>query len=619
MNIRTRKFAATLCLTAGVALSTSAVFAQTRPANTPKEEPIAMEKFTVTGSLIPAAAGSGSVPVTVIGTPEIEKSGITTDILDVIRNSMPSFYGGNNAGSEVANTNSGNTNGGSAIALRNRSTLVLINGRRAATSPVVASGGGSFVDVSTIPFAAIERVEVLTDGASATYGSDAVSGVVNIILKKNYNGVETGGSYSFSSNQGHWANRSYHMVGGANFDKTSVLFTTEWKLSDPLIQYERPYSVGQFRTASYAGMVSIGADFYYLNPSLNAPPRNLDLTGAQLAAAGTYRGPMDQNAALLFFDLSAKPTLLAAAERRSFTTAIEHRLTPSTTLFADLIYSLNETETVLNAQPVTGTVAADNPNNPFNVAVTARNRFINFPRIYRNETTNFHGVLGVKGDLGNGWSYEAGANFNKSIHHFRNLNLIDGIAYTAAVNNLTYNPFARVQTPGVIEGMLGTQVRDFYSTLRQLDAKLAGPAFRVPAGDVKVGLGASYVWEVLDFVNDRNDQTGNWLQATPRQPFHARLNVDSYFAEALIPLVSEKNSVPGIRTLELTIAGRYDKYSNTEDPTVPKYALRYLPFNDELMFRGTYSESFSSPTLYDLYGPLSVGFTSSISINRYNS
>ena len=613
-SVRIRRAALWLIAAAGAASTT---LAQTGGVKT--EDKVTLEKFTVTGSLIPVAAGSTTVPITVLGAPEIEKTGVTTDLIDVLRSSMPSFYGANNLGSNVANTDSGDTNGGSGLSLRNRSTLVLINGRRAATSPVVASGGSSFVDVSSIPFAAIERVEILTDGASATYGSDAVSGVVNIILKKNYNGAEVGGSYSFSSNKGHWANRTYYAVGGATFEKTSVLFTTEWKSSDPLVQFERPFSTGLFRTPSYAGVASIGNDFYYLNPSLNAPPRNLDQTPAQLVAAGTYRGPLDQTGASQFLDLANYPTLLAQAQRRSFTTAVEHRLTNDISLFGDFIYSLNETETVLNAQPVTGSVAANNPANPFDIAVTARNRFLAFPRIYDNESTNLHGVAGVRGSFMENWTFEAAGNWNRTNHRFRNKNLIDATAYNAAVLNGSYNPFARAQAAGVIESMLGTQVRDFYSTLRQLDAQVAGPVFRLPAGEVKAGLGASFVWEVLDFTNDRNDQTGNWLQATPRQPFHARSNVDSYFAEVRVPIFSEKNSLPGLHVLELTVAGRYDKYSTTSDPTTPKYSLRYLPFNDELMFRGTYSESFTAPTLYDLYGPLSVGFTSSINVTRYDA
>ena len=112
------------------------------------------------------------------------------------------------------------------------------------------------------------------------------------------------------------------MLGGATFEKTSVLFTTEWKSSDPLIQNERAYSTGLYRTPTYAGIVSIGNDYYYLNPSLNAPPRNTSQTPAQLVAAGIYRGPLDQTAAAQFLDIANYPTLLAQAQRRSFTTAI---------------------------------------------------------------------------------------------------------------------------------------------------------------------------------------------------------------------------------------------------------------------------------------------------------
>src|SRR5688572_2786125 len=218
----------------------------TPPATTPtvKEEAVTLDKFVVTGSLIPIAAGSPAIPVKVIGAPEIERTGINTDLADVLRRSQPAFYGANNLGSDVANTNSGDTNGGSGLALRNRSTLVLINGRRAAVSPVLASGGLPFVDISVIPLAAVERVEVLSDGASATYGSDAVSGVINIILKSNYQGAEVGGSYGFSTNKEHWATRSYYAVAGASSGDTSVTFTTEWKRSDPLIQKERDFSTG---------------------------------------------------------------------------------------------------------------------------------------------------------------------------------------------------------------------------------------------------------------------------------------------------------------------------------------------------------------------------------------
>ena len=321
---------------------TSASAAPVTPtANTPADEPIRLDQMVVTGSLIPIAAGSTAVPVTVLGIPEMERTGVSTDLIDVLRKTQPAFYGSNNLGSDVANINSGDTNGGSGVSLRNRSTLVLVNGRRAVLSPVLASGGKPFVDVSTIPLSAIDRVEILSDGASATYGSDAVSGVVNIIMKTNYTGAEVGGSYGFSSNKEHWANRSYFAVAGASAGNTSVTVTTEWKKSDPLIQREREFSTGLYRTPSFAGSVSIGNDFYYLNPSLNAPAKNLDLTPAQLNAQNIYQGPLTQDEIAKNLDLATYPTLLQAAERRTFTAAIEHELNPSTRLFADFIYSLD--------------------------------------------------------------------------------------------------------------------------------------------------------------------------------------------------------------------------------------------------------------------------------------
>jgi len=623
MNIRSRKFTAVLALILGAGAVSSPVAHAAAAPTVQTEERVTLEKFVVTGSLIPIAAGSPAIPVTVISSPEIEKSGVTTDLLDVLRKAQPQFYGSNNLGSDVANINSQDTNGGSGLALRNRATLVLINGRRAPISPVAAADGKVFVDVSAIPLAAIERVEILSDGASATYGSDAVSGVVNIILKSNYSGAEVGGSFSMSTNKEHWSNRKFYAVAGASSGNTSVTISTEWKRSDPLIQKDRAFSTGLFRTPSFAGVIDFTAggnqQYYILNPSLNAPPLNLDLTPAQLVAQGIYSGPVDQTTASLVQDLSAYPTLLAKAERRSFTSMVEHKLNPSTTLFADFMYTVAETETVLNAQPVTGLSVASSPFNPFNIDVTARNRFLTFPRIYTNQATTLRAVAGIKGSFAQNWSYEGAVNWNRISHAFRNRNLIDGAKYFELVRAGTFNPFARTQAPGIVESMQGTQVRDFVSTLRAFDLRVNGSAFELAGGPVQLGVGAAFTWEELDFTNDRFDQTGGWLQATPRLPFNARLNTDSFFAEARIPIFSEKNAKRGFHTLELSIAARHDIYSTTEDPTVPKYSVRWLPFNDELAFRGSYSESFVAPNLFDLYGPLSTGFTPSLNIIRYDA
>jgi iron complex outermembrane receptor protein len=162
-------------LTFGVAVSNAQN--QTADSQTKQEE---LETVVVTGSYIPINLSTPGVPVTVITAEDIAATGVATDLLDVLTKSNPFFYGANNIGSDNGNISSGSTNGGSSVALRNRATLVLINGRRAAVNPVVASGGSNFVDVSLIPIGAVERIEILSDGASATYGSDAVGGVFDI-------------------------------------------------------------------------------------------------------------------------------------------------------------------------------------------------------------------------------------------------------------------------------------------------------------------------------------------------------------------------------------------------------------------------------------------------------
>lgn len=612
-----RKFWALLSLILSLGLASYAV---AQPAAADDEETVTLEKFTVTGSLIPMAADTPAIPVTIISSLAIQQSGVSNDLLQVLKKTEPFFYGANNIGSDNGNVSSGSSNGGSAVSLRNRATLVLINGRRAAVSPVTASGGASFVDVSLIPVSAVERIEIISDGASATYGSDAVSGVVNIILKTNYRGAEVGGRYGFSPNDGNYTERSYYGVFGAGTDKTQITISTEWKKSDPLIQNEREFGKGQFRSSTFAGSINTPTgDFYYLNPSLNAPAPGQNLSFAAIVASGQYAGPLTQGAVALNFDLAQSPTMLLKAQRRSVVAAIDHRFTDWTTLFGDFIFSETRSQSVLNAQPVSGNVLASNPNNPFDVTVTARNRFVAFPRVYNTENFATRGVVGVKGSLGGTWNYEAAANFNRTVSKFRNDNLIDAAAYTLATNNGTYNPFARQQAPGVVQGFLGTSFRDYTSELIGFDVRFNGEIMELPGGPLATAIGVDTRRESLTFTNDRYDRAGGWLQATPRQPYSASSSTDGFFAEVRVPIFDKGNSIPGFNILELSLAARKELYNKTSDPFVPKYSLRWLPFNDEFAIRGTYSESFSAPTLFGLTGPISQGFTASINIARFDT
>ena len=173
-----------------------------------------LEQVIVTGSYIPTPADALAVPVTVVGPHEIEDSGVSTNLLDILRKVAPQFSGNDNIGNENAQGNFTSSYGGAQVALHNLTTLVLIDGRRLAFDPAEAQGGNEFVDLNMIPVAAIDRIELLSDGASALYGSDALAGVINIILKSTTTrDGKSGPITAFSDNPGHYSSVRATFVG----------------------------------------------------------------------------------------------------------------------------------------------------------------------------------------------------------------------------------------------------------------------------------------------------------------------------------------------------------------------------------------------------------------------
>jgi outer membrane receptor for ferrienterochelin and colicin len=148
-----------------------------------KTEEAPLATVTVTGSLLPTTPDQAAVPIVTLDAKQLEQNGVASNPLEILRKSIPAFEGRGNAGTSNANNDNQRTAGGSQLQLRNLPTLVLINGRRVANSAIGGLTGKNFVDVNQIPAADIDRIEVLTDGASSIYGSDAIGGVVNFISR----------------------------------------------------------------------------------------------------------------------------------------------------------------------------------------------------------------------------------------------------------------------------------------------------------------------------------------------------------------------------------------------------------------------------------------------------
>jgi iron complex outermembrane receptor protein len=386
------------------------------------DAPVELEKMVVTGSLIPTSDSIS--PTQLYQEARLEQSG-TQDVLAALKKIDPSFGGNGNVGQTENNGGGGEAN----IAVRNLSTLVLLNGRRLAGS---AFSNGAAVDVNTIPLSMIERIEVLKDGASVLYGSEAIGGVVNIILKKNYAGVEVGGRYGFTSRNDDYSERSAYIVGGTSTEKTSFIAGAQYFQSEPLLTKARPggsqgiasaiandMSPPTYISPSFPGRVQSGGVSYILagspfavgapgyNAAITAPPSVKNPTVAGISyVPGTYSSvpaylaahpgvyipisstPAGQQLATAFGDaataeLAGWPLINTAQlntyaiqtqDRRQASASVSHQIFgEQMEMFGEFLFSSTSSQGSLAPAPMSSlgiasiTIAGSAPVNPFGI------------------------------------------------------------------------------------------------------------------------------------------------------------------------------------------------------------------------------------------------------------
>ncbi|MDI1335180.1 MAG: TonB-dependent receptor plug domain-containing protein [Lacunisphaera sp.] len=626
-----------------------------QPAANPKvkasEETIQMKTFVVTGSNIPVAAGASDVPIVVIGRKQIESTGIQTNPLDLLRKSVPSFAGGrsNQGNSNAANSNVA-TGGGSQISLRNLPTLLLVNGRRVTYNSINASGGKAFVDINMFPISAIDHIEVLSDGASAIYGSDAIGGVVNLILKSQYNGGEIGGRYAVTGNSGHYSEKSGYAVIGAKNDSTSVTVTASWSKTDPLFQNQRAFSENNPRAnTALPGSVSGNILNYTLrSPSATNPTGNkaTATSFADLIANGTYLA--SGSAAIVPFNNAPYTSILQAAELKSATLDFETKLNDRISLFGNAIYSetdaSNTAGTSISSQVRTGIIVP--AGSPFNPVTTAVSGVVvgttQIPKQTFNSSRAYLFTFGARGKISEDWTWDIGYthSYNKVIQRFTNTpfqpniasaiaggydasgNAVSGGAFSKVIAGFNINgplvvqpaldPFARSDAnPASFANVYGTEVAKTDASLSSLDAKLVGTIFSLPAGKIGFAVGGAIRLETLSATPDDNsyntstDPTKhNWASGSFFfDKFSHSRGVKAYYAELRTPLTSATWNVPGFHALDLSLAGRSETYTDNGNSRVPKVGFRWQPVDEQFAVRFTYSKAFSAPTLFDEFGP----------------
>ena len=632
MNLKLRSLLAVLALSALAAAQTPPPAASNPAA---AESAVKLEAFTVTGSNLRAGESVGGANLRVVTTAEIEQAG--TGNLYTFFKKLPEA-GANGFGENRVNTSSPGTASVSLRGLGANSTLVLLNGRRVTAAPFAQGGSAAslgtiqFVDLNMIPIDAIARVEVLKDGASAIYGADAVSGVVNLILKDNIQGSTVRGYYGDFPG-GIAANTVKGSVyTGATSGKMKVFALANFmhqakisygELSPKLLFLSNGNNPGTFvapvgATNPITGLVipagtAAAARTFTVDTSATAFPPVFNTT-----AATATQNRFNSNEALTPQPRVTRTGALATAS---------YEFTSALTAYGEVNFQKNTNLEYLSPSPITNlnsvTLPANAAFNPFGVAVT-NDPVAGATLIYRfteagprvTETTNeFKRVVaGVKGKVGATWTWDASFLYNRSTAHN---DLPSGWLSQAAVNaaladtnkttalNLFSNGAKVANNPATIAKLATTGTRDAFTELTSVDAKATGSVYQLSAGDINLATGAE--WREERFRDHRTqDQLLN--QSTPVPQSKGVRRVQSAYAEFSLPVTGPAQKIPGLATLEFNAAGRAEHYSDAgfKNTSVPKLGLRWQPLDNQITFRASWGKGYRAPSLAELYQPQST-------------
>ncbi len=595
----------------GWAVSLTALAVHAMPAHAQADLPDADDEaleqveagdIVVTGSRIRGVAPVGSA-VIAVSAADIQKT-TASSVTDVLKQVPQIFSTGLTDATFTATTGSGGSNltRGAVINLRGlnpSATLTLIDGQRITTSGVAAA----FVDPSIIPTFAIERIEVVPDGSSAIYGSDAIAGVVNVIMRKRVEGLELSSRYTFADGYdkfqiGGMAGHVWdtgHIMGAVEYSRTGTLFTTE---RDYLVQDQRAFGGLDYRGSTCnPGNILLGGVSY-------AIPEGNPTSGADLTA--NTRNLCDIGLAVI----SPRTSRFNAVAH------IEQSIGDNFTVSAQAYYNRREFDSYFGAQgsTLTSFVTLTVPDtNAFFISPAGTDpsslsvEYSYLPQrgaMSAKGTLDTYGVF-VKGELKLGrWRAEISGTHSENDETVFS-NTIDTNAQRLALASsdpaTALDPFGTRTSQAVLDQIFsGLFVPIGQSSLNTAALRLDGPLFALPGGDVRAAVGAEYQDAYLFFGTIR----GNVTAPTYARREHAR-NVKSAYAELYVPFFGASNAVGGLQKLELSLAGRYDDYSDFGGTWNPKVGLTWKPVSD-LSIHGSYGTSFRAPGLEQL-GTNTVG------------
>jgi outer membrane receptor protein involved in Fe transport len=565
-------------------------------------------KIVITGTNIRGAAPVGS-PLITLGRLDLDRSGYATT--QQMLQTLPQNFGAgqNEATFTIGSRNGEDTNqaGGSSVNLRGlgaSSTLVLLNGNR------VALGGlyGTFADLSLIPSSVIDRVEVLTDGSSALYGSDAVAGVVNVLMRDHFEGAETRLRTGLASDYREW--------------QASQIIGHGWSTGHATLAYEY-YRHGHLPAADWAFATEDlrrfgGPDFRtdFSNPGTIhssdgtswAIPRGQD--GGGLVGSDFVAGTAN------LADGRAYADLLPFQQRHSgyvsLSQAIGDRLTVSLQgLIADRTSLLRLTPLDIGTFVPTSNAFYVDPSGS-GQPVTVDYDFTPDlgPISAGSHVRGYNAVAGLDWTLGP-WSVTGRGTFGQQTETTREFNIPNyyylGLALADSNPATAYNVFGDGShtNPATIASVAGYYDQTGLYRLWAGDLKADGPLFRLPGGSAKLAIGGEYRVESYDYASVDFES-----YATPTRDHHDDLPIDrrilAGYAELLLPLLGEDATLPFAQKLTVSAAGRIEHYNDFGTTTNPKVGIDWVPL-DGLTLRASYGTSFRAPGFQEIRSGLGTG------------
>ncbi len=592
VSVRLRRSTA---LMAGVAFTALLAAGAAQAQNAAPAAEATAQEVVVTGSRISGVAPVGSAIVTVGRNDIVTSSAVTTTQL--IQQVPQVFNLGISENSRGQSGGSNNITYGTTINVRGIgpfTTLIMLDGHRA----VPQGTTGFAVDPSIIPTIGIERVEIVPDGSSAIYGSDAVAGVVNLILRRNFEGVE--------------GNIRYGAGDGYHERQLGLIMGHRWSTGQITIAYEngahsafRGTSADFFRAdlrdrggADYRPTLCNPGNIVVAGVSYAIPPGGVTAANRSALTAGTVNKCDNLKIADLF----------PRQKHDSAMMTFNQKINDTISIYGDAFAAKRDFKNRNGAASTTATVPSTNaffvaPPGLTPATESVQYSFIgDYPQGYTYGFSKaYEATLGTTIKLPRSWKFDADYTYGMDVDRSISRNVANAAAQTAAINSANpataLNLFGGPNSPSVINGILiGRSEAPGRSSLQFYQAKVDGPLFALPGGEVRAAFG----YEGQKFHVAQNNIAGTIAAPTALLRIFDR-SVNSIYGEILVPLVSEANAMPWAKRLDLDVAVRYDKYSDVGGTTNPKIGVNWSPLNG-VVFRGSYGTSFRAPTISQIYG-----------------